>query len=287
MNSAKGPLKNQVQKLIKIKEGKKLLRKENNNNFASNKNKSIECLKKNEIKIQKLMRKLKYSQQMLNIDYSDDKSSSFEEAINAFYWNSKTLKNIKSLFKQYQDYINKKYQNNESQSLEDSKIIETDEFFKENNIVDFLQNNKKFESSTFNNRLGIFRRVIRIMTKNPLWDYAEHSVQEKKTKNEKILSPTQKLYLLKDINSEKSLDLLILFALLFDLGFNIYQVSRIKVKDIYFNQEIIEISYKGHRKVRKINFEMAQILKEHINKQKLNASNYLIYNEFIETKCQL
>ena len=107
---------------------------------------------------------------------------------------------------------------------------------------------------------------------------------EEKEKEEKILSPTQKLYLLKDINSEKSLDLLILFALLFDLGFNIYQVSRIKVKDIYFNQEIIEISYKGHRKVRKINFEMAQILKEHINKQKLNASNYLIYNEFIETK---
>lgn len=106
----------------------------------------------------------------------------------------------------------------------------------------------------------------------------------KKTKTEKILSPTQKLYLLKNINSEKSLDFLILYALLFDLGFSIYQISRIKVKGIYFVQELIEISYKGHRKFRKINFGMAQILKDHINKQKLKASNYLIYNEFIETR---
>jgi hypothetical protein len=48
--------------------------------------------------------------------------------------------------------------------------------------------------------LGIFRRIIRIMTNNPLWDYVNYTVQEKKTKTEKCLSPSQKLQLLKGID---------------------------------------------------------------------------------------
>ena len=235
-------------------------------------------------KLMNLVRQSKISKTFINAKYSDTLSLTFDEVINSFCWAEKTKNDIKSIFIQYQNYINSKYEKNESKSLNDTKNIGEDEFFKENNIFSFLKNNKNFETSTLNNRLGVFRRVIRIMIGNPLWDYINYTVQEKKTKNEKLLSPSQKIHILELINRSNSSDLLILFELVFDLGFSIYQVSRIKIKDIFFNQEIIEIYYKNSKKIRKINYELLKVLKEHINNEKLNSSNYLLYNNFIETK---
>ena len=77
-----------------MKEGEDILRKEYNNNLINNKliiKIKHRIFKEKWKKKQKLISKLKYSQQILNIDYSDDNFSSFEEAINDFYWNSKTL----------------------------------------------------------------------------------------------------------------------------------------------------------------------------------------------------
>ena len=65
----------------------------------------------------------------------------------------------------------------------------------------------------------------KIMTNNPFWDYINVSVQEKKTKNEKLFSIIQKHFLLNKINKNESFDMLILFELVFDLGFTIYQCS--------------------------------------------------------------
>jgi len=241
-------------------------------------------LVKNKKSLNDLINKYKLSQKIINSNYSESLSLTFEEVLDAIYCNNKTKNDIKSLFNYYQNFINMKYQENKSKELNDNKDIENDEFFKEENIVSFLKDYKNFEASTYNNRLGIFRRIIRIMTGNPLWNYINYSVQEKKTKTEKLLTPTQKTHLLNLIETTKSNDLLILFELVFDLGFSIYQVSRIRVKDIFFNQEIIELNYKGKKKVRQINYEMSKILMEHINNKKLNSFNFLVYNNFIETK---
>lgn len=106
------------------------------------------------------------------------------------------------------------------------------------------------------------------MTNNPYWDYINaSSVQEKKSKNEKLFSKSQKHLLLNKINKNENFDLFILFELVFDLGFTIYQCSRIKIKNIYFNQEIIEIKYKGKRKVRAIGCELSNILEKYIKKK--------------------
>ena len=87
-----------------------------------------------------------------------------------------------------------------------------------------------------NNRFCLFRRIIKVMTNNPFWDYIHASVQEKKTKNEKLFSKSQKHLLLNKINKNEPCDLFILFELVFDIGITIYQCSRIKIKNIYFNQ---------------------------------------------------
>ena len=100
-----------------------------------------------------------------------------------------------SIFNQYQQYINKKYSNNKSKDLNVIKNIKNDQFFKENNIVSFLKSYKNFKNSTYNNRLGLFRLIIKIMTNNPFWDYINISFQENKTKNEKLFSLTEKYYL--------------------------------------------------------------------------------------------
>ena len=76
----------------------------------------------------------------------------------------------------------------------------------------------------------------------------------------------------------------ILFELVFDLGFTIYQCSRIKIKNIYFNQELIELKYKGKRKVRSIGCELSNMLEKYIKKKEFNGNNYLLYNCFVETK---
>ena len=68
---------------------------------------------------------------------------------------------------------------------------------------------------------------------------------------------------MKKINNNEPFDLFILFELVFDLGFTIYQCSRIKIKNIYFNQEIIEIKYKGKRKVRAIGYELSNLLEKY------------------------
>lgn len=122
------------------------------------------------------------------------------------------------------------------------------------------------------------------MTNNPNWNYINVSVHEKKAKTEKLFSLTQKYILLKSINKDKSFDLFILFELVFDLGFTVYQCSRIKIKNIFFNQEIIEIKYKGKRKIRTIGYELTNILEKYIKKNGLNTENYLLYNDFVETK---
>ena len=261
------------------------IRKEGNNikkeSVAINKNESffIEDKKYNHIIQTNEKEKAKK-----DTNYKKKISLTFYDTLKAFNWDSKTQKAVTSIFNQYQEFINKNYPNNKSKKLNEKKILENDQFFEENNIVTFLKSYKNFKSSTYNNRLSLFRRIIKVMTNNPFWDYIHASVQEKKTKNEKLFSISQKHLLLNKINKNEHFDLFILFELVFDLGFTIYQCSRIKIKNIYFNQEIIEIKYKGKRKVRAIGCELSNMLEKYIKKKGLNDNNYLLFNCYVETK---
>lgn len=161
-----------------------------------------------------------------NTNYKNKLSMTFYDTLKTFYWNSKTQKAVTSIFNQYQEFINKNFPNNKSKNLNENKILENDQFFEENNIISFLKSYKNFKRSTYNNRLGLFRRIIKVMTNNPYWDYINASVQEKKTKNEKLFSVSQKYLLLNKINKNEPFDLFILFELVFDLGFTIYQCSK-------------------------------------------------------------
>ena len=203
----------------------------------------------------------------INTDYKNKLSMTFRDTLKTFYWDSKTQKAVTSIFNQYQEFLNKNYPNNKSKNLNENKILENAQFLKENNIITFLKSYKNYKWSTYNNRLSLFRRIIKVMTNNPFWDYISASVQEKKTKNEKLFSISQKHILLNKINKNEPFDLFILFELVFDLGFTIYQCSRIKIKNIYFNQEIIEIKYKGKRKVRAIGCELSKMLEKYIKKK--------------------
>ena len=209
---------------------------------------------------------------------------SFNEALQRFNWENKTKNSVISLFEDYQKYLNKNYSVNQSKILSEIKNKETDQFFKEENIVSFLQEFKNYNNNTFNNRLGLFRRIIRVMLENSNWNYINHSVKEKKTKNEKLLTIAQKVNLLNSINNKNSKDLFILFELVFDLGYSVYQVSKMKVKDIYLNQNIIEILYKGKKKIRHLKCSISKIIKNHITNKNLSKNNYIVFNEFIETK---
>ena len=122
-------------------------------------------------------------------------SMTFCDALKKFYWDFKTQRAVTSIFSQYQEFINKNFPNNKSKDLNVIKNIKNDQFFKENNIVSFLKSYKNFKNSTYNNRLGLFRLIIKIMTNNPFWDYINISFQENKTKNEKLFSLTEKYYL--------------------------------------------------------------------------------------------
>ena len=267
--------------------------------------KSISCggrKKQNNIKIQSLyknkdgtfyrinknynnnIRINKKEKEKKNKDYTNKLSMTFYDALKTFYWDLKTQKTVTSIFNQYQEFINQNFPNIKSKGLDENKNLENDPFFQENNIVKFLRSYKNFKTSTYNNRLGLFRRIIKIMTYNPFWDYINVSVQEKKTKNEKLFSITQKHFLLNKINKNECFDMLILFELVFDLGFTIYQCSRIKIKNIYFNQELIELKYKGKRKVRGIGCELSNMLEKYIKKKGLNDNNYLLFNRYVETK---
>ena len=118
----------------------------------------------------------------INIDYTNKLSMTFCDALKTFDWESKTQKAVTSIFNKYQEFLNKNYPNNKSKSLNENKILENDQFFSENNIVTFLKSYKNYKWSTYNNRLGLFRRIIKVMTNNPFWDYINTSVQEKKQK---------------------------------------------------------------------------------------------------------
>ena len=122
------------------------------------------------------------------------------------------------------------------------------------------------------------------MIKDKNFDYKGFCVQEKKTINEKILSETNKILILNELLNKNELDLIILFSLVFEYGFSIYQVSLIKVKSINFQNEIIEITNKGKRKRRLIKYEISKIISDFINKKELKAEQYLLYDDFISTK---
>ena len=192
----------------------------------------------------------KIAKNNLDTNNNDNEPLSFPIALSRFFWEEKTEKSVTSFFEEYQNYLNNIYYQNSPKKLSEIKFIESDQFFKEDNIIRFLREYKGYKNTTFNNRLGLFRRIIRVILKNPVWDYVFYSFKEKKTKNEKLLSPSQKVILLNKIDNQKSKDLVILFELVFDLGYSVYQVSKMKVKDIFFNQNIIEILYKGKGKIR-------------------------------------
>ena len=130
----------------------------------------------------KLLKKYKTLIRLYNNNDDSTFSLTFIESINKFFWNKKTKKNIISLFEEYQNYINGFNFFDSSKILNERKNKETDQFFKEENIINFLLEHKKYANTTFNNRLGLFRRIIRIMLKNPVWDYINYSVNEKKEK---------------------------------------------------------------------------------------------------------
>ena len=164
------------------------IRKEGNNikkeSVAINKNESffIEDKKYNHIIQTNEKEKAKK-----DTNYKKKISLTFYDTLKAFNWDSKTQKAVTSIFNQYQEFINKNYPNNKSKKLNEKKILENDQFFEENNIVTFLKSYKNFKSSTYNNRLSLFRRIIKVMTNNPFWDYIHASVQEKKNKKRKAI----------------------------------------------------------------------------------------------------
>lgn len=122
------------------------------------------------------------------------------------------------------------------------------------------------------------------MLNNPSWDFINHSVNEKRTKTEKLFTTNEKCLLLNKINNGTSNDLFILFELVFDFGFSVYQVSKLNVKDIHFKQNIIQINYNNKKKIKRLTYSFAKILENNIIKKGMEKHNFIVFNEFIETK---
>ena len=82
------------------------------------------------------------------------------------FWEEKTKKYETSFFEEYQNYLNNIYYQNSPKKLSE-KCIESYPFFKEDNIIRFLLEYKGYKNTTFKYKLGLFRRIIRVMMKNP------------------------------------------------------------------------------------------------------------------------
>ena len=58
------------------------------------------------------------------------------------------------------------------------KKLKKTKFYQEDNIVSFLKSHKNIKNSIYNNRLGLFRRIIKVMTNNPNWDYCVINIKD-------------------------------------------------------------------------------------------------------------
>ena len=153
------------------------------------------------------------------------------------------------------------------------------------NVKDFLINTKNYTNSTFINRYNLLRRTLIKMDNgnNKLINDLKIIESKKGLRNENISDDEYSEFLI-FLFKEKDINLILFHILSYIFGFNISEITNIKIKN--FKDNFSNIKMKRNLGVvnRKIIEPFRQIFILYINKYSLGYTDYLIYPEIKNMK---
>ena len=234
--------------------------------------------------IKKLKENLKEKEKHI---FSLDKSNTITNISQIYnptkYSRSYTSKSIK-LYNEYKDFIYKKYKS-KNKKLNMKLSSKSRHIYDMKNVKDFLINTKNYTNSTFINRYNLLRRTLIKMDNgnNKLINDLKIIESKKGLRNENISDDEYSEFLI-FLFKEKDINLILFHILSYIFGFNISEITNIKIKN--FKDNFSNIKMKRNLGVvnRKIIEPFRQIFILYINKYSLGYTDYLIYPEIKNMK---
>ena len=231
--------------------------------------------------ISSLKRKLNETERRKNTNNFKNKNGpnliNIATIYNTKNYNKSYVRTTINLFRDYKEYIDKKYcpkLNHENIKINKYKKHLNDM----NNVRDFLLNERGLTDSTYKNRYNLLRRTLIKLNGNNESLVNDLIIKETKNKTDRMFSnKKEREEYLYELYEENELELILMNYFIFILGFNISQISAVKVNNFYNDFKNLKIIRNLQSIKRTIEITISDIIKLYIKNNSLLSSNYLLY----------
>jgi integrase len=202
---------------------------------------------------------------------------SYEEVINSMFLNPETKNEYISFFKAYEAYINDKNRDEILKSYKEEREPILFNLYYPDNAWDYIMNNNNLNDNTKKQRLKKFINIIRKATGDASLMYSYNYPKSIKTKIKHLITNEEIIKYTNYLKEEGLFESLIIIELLFKFGFRIGAISKIKVKDLSEDNNLILLEKNKELIKRKLFPETANKLRQLIKIQKITRNDFIFF----------
>lgn len=184
---------------------------------------------------------------------------------------------LKSLFRRYIEYCEKDLNFNDFKIIDNCPLDLNLDIYNPDNVIKFMRDKCNFKRTSTKKIRDIFLRAMRKCTRNPSLDYTIPLGANENPNIKHYISYEELKKFLVYLKEKGSIELLILFELLYKFGVRVGALSKLKVKDLS-DEGILEFHEKNKKIVkRKLRPKLIEKLRNLIKFNFLNKDNFIFF----------